>query len=213
MREIKIFLAEDQLVLRRGLQLLLDDQLDMVVVGAAGDGREAARQVMELGPDIVIMDMTMPRMNGVEATRVLKKNLPELRILALTVHDELKHMRAFFEAGASGYVLKRTEPEELLHAIRKVAEGGVYLDPSLAGQVVENFISNEPDNHDDTSELSRREQQVVSMLAKGYRYRDIAENLGISVKTVETYRARAMEKLNLQSRAEIVQYAIDRGMM
>lgn len=213
MRELKIFLAEDQSVFRKGLELMLNGQPDMVVVGQAGDGREATGQVLKLSPDVVIMDLTMQAMSGVEATRVLKKAMPELRILALAVHDELSYLREFFKAGASGYVLKDTEPDELLHAIRKVAEGGVYLDPSLAGEVVKNLIHNDMIGREEISGLSHREQQVVSMLAKGYRYKDIAGRLGISVKTVETYRARAMEKLELHSRAEIVQYAIDCGLI
>lgn len=209
--KLRIFLAEDHSVVRHGLKLLINSQPDMEVVGEAGDGLSVLQQAADLKPDIVVMDVTMPEMNGAQATRQLKKSDPEIRVLALTVHEEKGYLRALLEAGASGYVLKRAAAEELIHAIHKVAEGGTYLDPSLADKVVSGFV-----NHSTSkdlileNELSERETEVLRLIANGYSTREIAAQLNISVKTVETYKSRAMEKLGLHSRSDIVRYAIQR---
>jgi DNA-binding NarL/FixJ family response regulator len=210
--KLRIFLAEDHSVMREGLKMLVNAQPDMEVIGEAGDGLTAWQLAKELKPDVVVMDISMPQASGHEATQKLRQTSPDIKILALTVHEERGYLRALLEAGVSGYLLKRVAAEELILAIRKVAEGGVYLDPSLASKVVGSFVHQESPPHVlQGSELSDREAEVTRLIAQGFSYKEIANQLHISVKTVETYKARAMEKLNLSSRADIVRYAIRQG--
>lgn len=212
MPKLRIFLAEDHSVVREGLKLLVNAQPDMEVIGEAGDGRTALREAIELRPDVIVMDISMPELNGDRATQELKQTLPEVKVLALSVHEDKSYLRQLLKAGASGYVLKRAAAEELINAIRIVAEGGVYLDPSLAGKVVSGFVQNPFKEHSTReSTLSLREYEVLRMIAQGYSNKEIAAQLDISVKTVETYKSRAMDKTGLQSRADIVRYAIQRG--
>ena len=212
MDKLRIFLAEDHSVVREGLKLLINTQPDMEVIGEAGDGHTTLEKALELHPDVVVMDITMPEMNGDLATRQLKLVLPNVKVVALSVHEDKSYLRQLLQAGASGYVLKRAAAEELIIAIRKVVEGGVYLDPSLAEKVVNGFLKNPfKEKHNRENTLSLRENEVMRLTAHGYSNKEIAEQLDISVKTVETYKSRAMEKTGLQSRADIVRYAIQRG--
>jgi DNA-binding NarL/FixJ family response regulator len=209
---LRIFLADDHAVVREGLKALINAEAGMEVVGEAADGQTALRRASVLQPDIVIMDVSMPRLNGARATEKLKRACPNGRVLALTVHEDTGYMRLLLEAGARGYVLKRSAAEDLIRAIRIVAEGGVYLDPNLAGKVVGSFVRNPSLKHVlQGSNLSDREREVVRLIAQGYSNKEIAARLEISIKTVETYKARSMEKLDLRSRVEIVRYASQQG--
>jgi DNA-binding NarL/FixJ family response regulator len=212
MAKLRVYLADDHAVVRSGLKALINAQPDMEVSGEAGDGRTACDQVQELQPDVVVMDVSMPKLNGAQATVQLKQACPKVKVLALTVHEDKGYLRLLLEAGASGYVLKRAAAEDLIHAIRTVAAGGVYLDPALAGKVVGSFVrapagQSAPEGGD----LSDREAEVVRLIAAGYSNKEIASRISLSVKTVETYKARSMEKLGLESRADLVRYALQRG--
>ncbi len=212
MSKLRVFLADDHTVVREGLKALVNAQPGMEVSGEAADGRSACRLVQQLQPHVVVMDFSMPEINGAQATKELKRMCPHVKVLALTVHEEKGYLHQLLEAGVSGYVLKRAAAEELIHAIRTVAAGGVYLDPALAGKVVGGFVrhpagAGKPEGGD----LSERETEVMRLIAAGYSNKEIAAQLTLSVKTVETYKARSMEKLGLSSRAEIVRYALQCG--
>ena len=211
MTKLRVFLADDHAVVREGLKALVNAQPDMEVVGEAGDGRAAVRQVQELLPDVVVMDVSMPEMSGAQATERLKQACPLVKVLALTVHEDKGYLRQLLEAGAAGYVPKRAAAEELIRAIRTVAAGGVYLDPVLAAKVVGGFVRNPAKGTPAGEDLSERETEVVRLLAQGHSNKEIAARLGLSVKTVETYKARSMDKLGFRSRTELVRYAVQRG--
>ena len=212
MNTIRILLADDHRVLRDGLRSLIEAQPDLKVVGETGDGREVLREADALRPDVVVMDFTMPGMSGVEATEKLKATHPEVKVLALTVHEDRGYFRRFIEAGASGYALKQTPAEELFHAIRVVASGGVYLDPALAGKVLGGIVRKATLNSLVRNDrLSDREVEVLRLIARGFSNKEIAAQLAINAKTVETYKARSQEKLGLRGRADIVRYALQMG--
>jgi DNA-binding NarL/FixJ family response regulator len=210
--KLRVYLADDHAVVRAGLKALINAEPQMEVSGEAGDGRTACQEVQELQPDVVVMDVSMPQMNGAQATAQLKQVCPSVKVLALTVHEDKGYLRLLLEAGASGYMLKRAAAEELIHAIRTVAAGGVYLDPALAGKVVGSFVRPPAGRGaPESGDLSDREAEVVRLIAAGHSNKEIASRLGLSVKTVETYKARSMEKLGLDSRADLVRYAVQRG--
>jgi len=212
MTDLRIFLADDHAVVRAGLRALIDAQPGMQVIGEADNGLTACQRATELKPDIVIMDASMPHLNGAQATGQLKRDCPEIKVLTLTVHEEIGYLRQLLEAGASGYVLKRSAADELIHAIRVVARGGVYLDPHLTGRVVTGFIRKESIRDAlHQTDLSERETEVLRLIGRGYSNKEIAVQLGLSIKTVETHRSRSMEKLDLHSRVEIVRYAMQQG--
>jgi DNA-binding NarL/FixJ family response regulator len=212
MHKLRIFLVDDHAIIREGLALLIDTQLDMEVVGQAGDGRTALQHVLDCRPDIVVMDVSMPGVNGTQATIQLRQTCPEIQIVALTRHGEPGYVRQMLQAGAQGYVLKQAACAELLDAIRAVASGRTYLDETLAGRVVQNFVRGQVQGSEpQDSDLSEREADVVRLTAHGYSNKEITTQLGVSVKTVDTYKTRAMEKLGLHSRAGLVRYALQRG--
>jgi len=212
MSKLRIFLADDHAVVRAGLKTLVDAQSDMIVVGEAGDGQAALEQVPDCKAEVVIMDLSMPLLNGAEATAQLQQQCPDVKVLALSVHEDTGYLRKLLEAGASGYVLKRSAADTLIQAIRMVAAGGVYLDPAIAGKVVGSLLGKPLALSDSAAaELSERETDVIRLLAQGYSNKEIATQLNLSVKTVETYKARAMEKIGLDSRVAIVRYALQRG--
>lgn len=214
MADLRIFVADDHALVRRGLKALIEAEPGMAVVGEAADGQEAVTQVLALLPDVVVMDVSMPVLTGSQATEQLRRECPQVRVLALTVHEDHGYIRQLLTAGASGYVLKRGAPEGLIEAIRVVAGGGVYLDPNIAAKVVVGFIQKFPKEKEKSpknGELSDRETEVAQLTAAGYGNKEIAGRLELSVKTVETYRARSMEKLGLKSRAELVRYAVQNG--
>ncbi len=212
MDKLRIFLADDHAVVRAGLKTLVDAQTDMVVVGEASDGQAALEQMCACAADVVIMDISMPQLNGAAATAQLRQQCPDIKVLALSVHEDTGYLRKLLEAGASGYVLKRSAADTLIQAIRMVADGGVYLDPAIAGKVVGGLLGKPVVVGDQpTAELSERETDVVRLIAQGYSNKEIATQLNLSVKTVETYKARAMEKIGLDSRVALVRYALQRG--
>ena len=214
MSKLRIFLVDDHVVLRAGLQMLIDMQPDMHVVGQASNGQEAVRQAIDAQPDVVIMDISMPGLNGVEATAQLKEALPAVRVLTLTRHSDPGYLRRVLRAGATGYVLKKAAADDLINAIRSVAAGGVYVDPALAKEVTEHFGSlpqAKPATANGRDSLSEREAEVLRLIAWGQSNKEIAAGLGLSVKTVEYYKSTAAEKLHLHSRAAIVRYALAQG--
>ena len=212
MTPIRIFLVDDHMVVREGLKTLILAQSDMAVVGEASDGENAWQQMRDCLPDIVIMDISMPHMNGIQATAKLKQTYPHVKVLVLSIHDDTSNWRQLLAVGASGYILKHTAADALIQAIRQVAGGGVYLEPSLANHVVARYVQRPAVTTEILgTDLSEREMEVVQRVAQGHSNKDIAIQLSLSVKTVETYRARAMEKLGIQGRAALVRYALERG--
>ena len=211
MAKLRVFLADDHAVVREGLKALVNAQPAMAVVGEAADGLTACAQVALLAPDVVVMDVSMPGLSGSQATARLRLECPAVRVLALTVHEDRGYLRQLLAAGAAGYVLKRAAPEELIQAIRAVAAGGVYLDPTMAGKVLGGFVRQAAVDGAAGAELSEREAEVARQTAAGHSNKEIAARLDLSVKTVETYRARAMEKLGLRGRADLVRYAVQQG--
>lgn len=216
MSKIRVLLVDDHAILRAGLQRLLSEEEDIEIVGEAGDGREAIQKVQELHPDIVLMDIGMPVMNGMEATKQIKKRDQEVKILVLTMHDNEEYLFRVLQAGAAGYVLKKAADSDLVNAIHVVDGGDCFLYPSAAKLIVEDYLDKvkhgqEPTTSYDT--LTDREREILTLVAEGYTNREIAESLFISVKTVETHKANIMEKLNLHKRAELVRYAIRKGML
>ena len=210
MKKLRIFLAEDQTILRQSLRSLIENHPDLQVVGEAGDGGEAVKLVQALRPDIVVMDLSMPQLDGVQATLAIKQSCPEVKVLALTVHETKNHMRRILLAGASGYVVKRSAAEELIQALHAVAAKGVYLDPIVTARLVTGPkppATDEPRNE----ALSDREAEVLRLIALGYANKEIASQLDLSVKTVETFKTRSMEKMGLRSRVDIVRHAMDCG--
>lgn len=212
MSTLRIVLADDHVMLRDGLKSLVNAQPDMEVVGEADDGRAALEKAQELRPDVVVMDISMPELNGIQATEQLKCRSCGTKVLVLTAYDEVGYLRQLLEAGASGYVLKKAAAEDLVKAIRVVASGGVYLDPTLAGKVVDGYVGRKKLRGAlQGVELSGREEEVLRLVAWGYTNKEVAGYLNISVKTVETHKTNLMEKLDLNGRSEIVRYALRRG--
>jgi DNA-binding NarL/FixJ family response regulator len=212
---IRILIADDHAVLRAGLRMLLDAEPDMQVIGEAADGTMALARVHELTPDVVLLDVTMPRMGGLETLRQIQDTSPQTRVLILTMHDDESYLREALAAGAAGYVLKRAADIELLSAIRAVYRGGTYLHAAHTKVLFENRTSQRrpPAVTESEPHLSPREEQVLRLVALGYTSRQAADKLHLSAKTVETYRGRLMVKLNLRNRAELVRYALRRGLL
>jgi DNA-binding NarL/FixJ family response regulator len=209
--KLRIFLADDHEVIREGLRLLVNSQPDMEVVGEAADGREAAARVGELLPDVAVLDISMPELNGLQATERLKQHCPQVKILTLTRHADDGFVQQLLKAGADGYVLKQSASGVLLAAVRAVASGGTYLDPSVAGKIVGGFARSRAKPGDTPAQLSDREREVLRLIAWGHSNKEIAAQLGISVKTVEAHKANAMQKLDMRGRTDIIRYAILQG--
>ena len=209
-RTLRIVLVEDQTILRQSLRVLVEAEPDLEVVGEAGDGGEGVRQAELLRPDVVVMDVSMPQMDGVQATEAIRRAFPDVKVVILSVHETRGHVRRALQAGASGYVVKRSAAEVLIQALRAVATKGVYLDPIVAPVLVADSRPL-PDATPSGEELSEREAEVLRLIARGYANKEIAAQLDVSVKTVETFKARAMEKLGLRSRVDIVRHAVAQG--
>lgn len=208
-QSITIILADDHTVLRAGLRLLLDTQPDMQVIGEASDGLEVIRLAEKLTPNLIILDLTMAGLGGMEALPLLRKAAPAARILILTMHDDESYLRQTLRDGASGYVLKKAADSELLSAIRAVMRGEVYVHPAMTKALLSDIIPPTPDNNEHPWDLlSERERDVLIKVARGLTSAKIAEQLNLSQKTIETYRARGMEKLGLRSRAALVQFVL-----
>jgi DNA-binding NarL/FixJ family response regulator len=210
-RPLRILLADDHATVRHGLKLLIDSQADMTVVAEAGDGLSAVQQSLQLKPDVIVMDISMPGMNGLTATKALKKAQPDAVIVTLTRHADDAYLQELLRAGVSGYVLKRSAPAELLQAIRAVAGGGQYLDSTLTARVTAGVIGRHGAAGRPVSSLTEREAEVLRLIAAGYGNKEIAGRLSLSVKTVETHKANAMRKLDLNGRIDIVKYAVLQG--
>jgi len=209
---LRVVLADDHAVVREGLKALVNAQVDMRVVGEAADGEAAWRAARELTPDVLVMDLSMPGVGGAEATERVRRDCPGVKVLALTAHEERLYLTQLLRAGASGYVLKRAAAAELVGAVRTVAAGGTYVDPSLAGTVVAGYLDAQAAAERPTHDaLSDREREVLVRIARGFSNKEIAAALGVSVKTVETYKTRMGEKLGLRTRVEIVRYAVRQG--
>jgi DNA-binding NarL/FixJ family response regulator len=212
---IKVVLADDHIVVRKGLCSLLNGEVDLRVIGEAGDGREALAAVQKLHPDVLVVDVSMPLLNGLEVTRQLNKLCPEVRVVVLTMHSTEEHVLQALRAGALGYVLKQAAPEELVLAIRAAFRGEPFLSPSVSARVIERCVEQaggegETDRYD---RLTEREREVLQLVVEGRANREIAELLRLSVKTVENHKAHLREKLDIRTTAELVQYAIRKGLV
>jgi len=210
-KRLRILLADDHVTVRRGLKLLIDAERDMEVIDEAGDGNEAVQKARELNPDVIVMDISMPGVSGLAATRTLKKIKPDAVIVTLTRHPDNAYLQELLRAGVSGYVLKRSAPTELLHAIRAAAAGGQYLDTTLTAEVTAGFAGKDARAKTPATALTDRESEVLRLIASGYSNKEIAAHLSLSVKTVEAHKSNAMRKLELTGRIDIVKYAILQG--
>jgi len=214
MMTIRLLLVDDHAVIRSGLKMLLENERDVEIAGEASSASEAIEAAMLLKPDVILMDIGLPDLSGIDATREIKKRVSDVSIVALTIHEDEEYFFKMLEAGASGYVPKRAAPDELITAIRAAASGQVYLYPSLAKLLVRDFLDGGRAGTEQTpSDLTDREQEVLTYLAEGASNGEIAAALVISPKTVARHRENIMRKLNLHSRAELVRYAIRKGII
>lgn len=214
MKKIKIILAEDHTLVRQGLRSLLEQNTDFKVVGEADNGREAVERAIRLKPDVVVMDYSMPELNGLEATRQISSRNPGIKILILTRHTNKEYIDNILKAGASGFLVKRSAAEELVRAIFAVHQGNIFLDPLISNIIIDGYLQSAEVDHEDTGEqLTPRQREVLQLIAEGFPNREIANLLHISVKTVENHRANILRSLELQSTADLVQYAIRQGII
>jgi two-component system, NarL family, response regulator NreC len=215
MSVIRILLADDHAVLRAGLAALLNARADMEVVGEAADGSELLTLAEQTGPDIILLDLTMPRLGGLEVLPLLRQRMPSVRILVLTMHNEESYLRQALKAGANGYVLKKAADVELIAAIQAAMRGEMYVHSSLTKALLDETLVTADDRKetDAWDSLSEREHETLRLVALGHTSKEIADELSVSAKTVETYRARGMEKLGLRSRAALVRLALARGLL
>ena len=211
----RVLLADDHVVLRSGLRLLLTNQNEFEVVGEASSGTETLSLAEQLQPDLILLDLSMPALGGLDALPILRKLVPSARILILTMHDDPQYLRQALKHGASGYVLKKAADTELLSAMRSVLRGEVYVHPSMTRILLEDMLpeSQSAEKEDIWENLSEREQEVLKLVSFGHTSAEIAEQLNLSAKTVETYRARGMEKLGLRTRAALVRFALQNGLI
>lgn len=213
-KKIRLLLVDDHQIVRAGLRMLFMAEDDMEIVGEVGTGEEAIEAVRRLEPDVVIMDVVMPGLSGIEATRRIRGVNPRTNVLAVTMHEDEQYFFEMLQAGASGYVPKRAAPDDLVSATRVVSRGQVFLYPSLAQLLVEDFLKRaEPDRPQITKKLTPREREVLTYIAEGYTNREIAEALVISVRTVDRHRENVMRKLDLHNRVALVKYAIKKGLI
>lgn len=210
---IKVLIADDHQLFREGLVNLLSSAPDIDVIAEAKDGKEATEKAKKLKPDVVLIDIGMPEMNGIEATRILKKDLPGLKIIAVSMHSDRQFVKGILEAGADGYLLKNCTYRQLIEAVQSVYSGKKYLSDDITEMVIQGYLDPAEDNPDKDSELSERETEVLKLYAEGKSTRDISEKLFISVKTVGTHKQHIYEKLGLKSNADMVKYAIKEGLI
>jgi len=208
---LRILLADDHVTVRHGLKLLIEAQPDMTVISEASDGKAAMQNALALKPDVIVMDISMPGMNGLAATRALKQKHPRVVIVTLTRHGDDAYVQELLRAGVAGYVLKQSAPNELIQAIRAAAAGGQYIDSTLTARMTARFLGRSDKATKPAGELSEREAGVLRLIASGYSNKEIAGQLSLSVKTVEAHKANAMRKLGLRGRIDIVKYAVLQG--
>ena len=211
----RIVIAEDHTILREGLRSLLSSNPEFEIVGEAGDGREAIQCVEKFKPDLILTDLSMPKMNGMEAIREIKKVSPEAKIIVLTVHKTEEYILATFKAGADGYLLKDSTHAELMMALKKVISGKQYISPEISEKVIEGYLEGKKKLKPQTSfeTLTPREREILKLIAEGYKNKKIADDLCLSVKTVEKHRANLMEKLNLHNVQALTTFAIEKGLI
>ena len=210
---IQVLIADDHTIVRSGVRMLLDAEPEFRVVGEAVDGQEALAMVEKLHPDVVLMDISMPGMGGLEATRQIKARWPDIKVLVLTMHRSDEYFFEMLKAGASGYVLKVAHPGELVQAVRVVGRGEMYLYPTMAEHLVREYLEKENNSSEEGITISPREKEILFLIAKGYSGKEIAEKLVISPSTVHTHRTNLMAKLGLNNRRELVQYAREHGLL
>ena len=215
METLRIVLAEDHTILREGLRALLSADPNFEIIGEAQNGREAVRCVEKMEPDLLLMDLSMPRMSGMDAIREIKKRYPEIKIIALTVHKTEEYLLTTLKAGADGYVLKDATHEELVMAIKNVMGGKSYLSPGVSEKVIVGYLEGRESNRSISpwETLSQREREVLKLIAEGFKNKEIAEDLCISLKTVEKHRANLMKKLDLHNAAALTVYAVQKGLV
>lgn len=207
--KLRILIAEDHQTVREGIKMLVDAQADMEIVGEASDGEIAVTEVQRLGPDILVMDISMPTMNGLKATKRLRSLGLDVKILMLTRHTDDGYLQQLIAAGANGYALKQSAPDELIKAIRSIGSGNAYVDPSLQGKVMGSYAARSASlRGENKSDLTDRESEVLRLIALGYSNKEIAERIDLSIKTIEAHKANSMHKLGISSRTDIVRYAI-----
>lgn len=212
MTKHRIFLADDHVTVRAGLKTLLNAEPDLEVVGEAADGPTAIEGTKACGPEVAVIDLSLPLMSGTLVARTLRQSCPDTKIVALTVHEDKSYLSELLEIGASGYVLKRAAADELISAIRQVLAGGIYIDPRLGGLLANSLLRRRSSTaRSGTTALSDRESEVLRLIAQGHSNKEIAARLNLSVKTIETYKTRSMEKVGLRSRIDIVRYASRHG--
>ncbi len=210
-RKIHILVADDHTLLRNGIRAIIEDQPDIVIVGEADNGREAVRLAAQLHPNVVLMDIAMPLLNGLEATRQIKREQPEINVLILTMYDHEEYFRQVLEVGASGYIVKKAAASELVSAIRAVNNGEAVLSPTITRLLLDDYLrkeNNKPEANPDA--LSPREREVLQLIAEGKTSREVADILHLSVKTVQSHRANLMQKLDLHDRGDLIKYAIQK---
>jgi two-component system response regulator NreC len=213
MARAKVLLVDDHVIVRQGLKALLSDEPDMEVVGEANNGREALEKLAALEPDVVLMDISMPGLNGIEATRQIKQRYPDVKVVILSMHANEEYVFQVLQAGAAGYVLKLSDSMEVLTAIRAALSGGSFLSPPISRTVINDYVrrAEARGQGSDLDLLTSREREVLQLLAEGRSNRDIAEELSISIKTVESHRSNIMNKLEVSSKAELIKYALRKG--
>lgn len=211
MDKIRVLIADDHTILRDGIRSLLEDEPDMQVIGEAEDGIAAVKMACQLEPDVVLMDIAMPLLNGLEATRQIKRSAPQIRVLVLTMHENEEYIRQVLASGAMGYILKDAAARDLLGAIRSVHRGEAVLSPAITRLVIEDYLRwGDLQPGQEENGLSPREREVLQLIAEGYTNRQIAEILSISIKTVQAHRSSLMSKLDLHDRGELIKYAIQK---
>ncbi len=215
MGKISVLICDDHTILREGIRLLLNTQPDIEVVGEASDGRQAVEMAAEFRPDVILMDIAMPSLNGLEATKQIRRDRPAARVLVLTMYESDEYVSQMLEAGAAGYVLKKVAGSELVYAIRAVSQGEAFLYPSITKRLVEDYLRRveSGQERDSFDGLTDREREVLQLVAEGHTNKEMATLLNLSVRTVQNHRAHIMEKLGMHDRGELIKYAIQKGII